>query len=849
MPLLYHPGVIKQIIHNILDIQKILGLYINDIIYVIDNLQGDIRDESKLVNILGESLSTNKVKEYLERITDYLGLFDSAFEFPKPKEKKEIIEAKREERQKHNIGVLRLLGAVRLCTSHFKNSAFLFAPLDGLNKTLQKEFKSEYKSEFTTEWSIIEQHYIDKINNINEKFLKNAEMNLQIIFETLKINDEMSRKEIAKQYYEFSILKKGKNLGVNMRNLRELTLTNFDEIKNKKHDSYRKKLYTIIDFLLYRRFYNSAELNEIVLQLRKTPNDTAKEQIYKFFSRFAIGIISPFINNILPTITKYFDDKKKNKLNFTLDESWFTEVQINPNNTTPLTKLLSFLCNFWEGKEINELLSAYIHKFENIQTFINTLKELGEEVKFAEKYALFNEANNEYAGRIANELRILASIGKMKPDLEGAKRQLCKAAIETLGVPDDSNKLSDEWIDENIMAKDQTSSKHPLAFRNFLLNNVIKSRRFMYLVRYTKPKTARALMQNRKIVHYVLSRIADIKDVHIHGSQIDKYYLNLPNANEKENDKNRKIDALADYLVNFSFDTLLKNKKGIITNTKCLPAEKNIEIEHLKALTGLYLTVAYIALKNIVKTNARYYIAFAAFDRDHSLFAKKLELDEKTDKTFFQTISYKDKKRKEQTKNVPVYFAVTEYFLDQDDKIKYIPDPNLSDAENKKILFKFLDSRKNKRHFTKKKNNILRNNINEAQKIQETGGLLVEVRNHAEHLNVLMNLEKYVGDFRKNSDKPMQSYFELYHYVLQRMMIEPEYLKAWNIDQFVDDIKKYHTPSHDWIKYAYVSLGYNLPRYKNLTCEALFDADSEPGKVLTDKWKQMDEEKKKKRNN
>ncbi|MDR2169189.1 MAG: type VI-D CRISPR-associated RNA-guided ribonuclease Cas13d [Planctomycetaceae bacterium] len=844
-----------QIIHNILDIQKILGLYINDIIYVIDNLQGDDQDESKLANILGESLSTGKVKDYLKRINDYLGFFDSAFDFTKKKSEHKTTEAEESKMQKHNIGVLRLLGAVRLCTAHFKNSTFLFAPLDGLDKTLKDEFSDEYKSEFTTEWAIIEQNYSKKINNINNSFLTNAKKNLHIIFDTLKVNDEKLRKDIAKQYYEFSILKKGKNLGINVRRLRELIfeLEPFkEEIKNKKHDSYRQKINTVIDFLLYRKFYESAELNEIVSQLRGTPDDDAKKKIYNFFSRFAASVVPPFISNILPRMMDYVknDDKtkdrneNKNKHEFALNESWFTEVQIKPEDATPLTKLFSFLCNFWSGKEINEILTAYIHKFENIQMFIDLINKEGEEIIFNSQYSLFNENNNQRAGQIAQELRIIASIGKMKDDINPAK--FYESAVEILGF---SKEMTKDYIKSEIL------NNHP--FRNFISNNVINSRRFIYLVRYIKPRTVRLLMKNRSIVQYVLSRIADIPD-----SMIDSYYQNLPV--HKETDKKRKIEALTKYLVeDFSFDTILKNKNGIAENTKnkngiaentknkngiaentknkngiTENTKNNIEIEHLKALTGLYMTVAFVAVKNLVKTNARYYIAFAAFDRDFHLFKEKF----KDDTNFKHTIGKYDNR-----------FAITEYFLDQDDKVRYVPDPNLSDAENKKALFKFLDTRAGKWHFTKEWNIKLRGNIDEAKKIHETGLLLNTVRNDTEHLNVLFALPQYVSEFHADN-KPMRSYFELYHFILQKWMSRQEWFDKKN-KKFVPNplslgdlsniLEKFHTPSHDWIKYAYVSLAYNLPRYKNLTIEALFDEDSEAGKNLIEKWKQKEYEKKK----
>ncbi|MDR1383401.1 MAG: type VI-D CRISPR-associated RNA-guided ribonuclease Cas13d, partial [Planctomycetaceae bacterium] len=829
-----------QIIYNILDIQKILGLYINDIIYCVNNLQEDLdKIEEKDRDIVGLAMNDNKkVNERLQRIIPYMGFFGEAFQVPpKPKKDKngKIIEEETSE-DVHNVSVLRVLGAMRQITAHFKNCCVILSKNSELESTLNKKINEDLtgilKKEFKVDWSIVESNWKVRVEKINGDFMKNSAINLRILFDMLKPKNSEERLAIVKDYYDFSILKVGKNLGINMKKLRELIFKDcFHEVRAKEHDSYRQKINRITDFFLFRQYRNTATIDRWVKELRGTASNEVKEKLYVKFARDAAMMLgststSGKIRKLIELLVGYFDNKNRLAEISPLDDKLLANISLKGDYTTPLTKLIAFLCNFWEGKEINELLSAYIHKFENIQTFIDTLKELKEEVKFAEKYELFNEKNNEYAGQIADELRILASIGKMKPNLEGAKRQLYKAAIEILGVPDDSDKLSNEWIEKNLLLsaeekKNKARKDEVNPFRNFIANNVIESRRFMYLVRYTKPMTARALMQNRNIVHYVLSRIGDIQDVHVHGSQIDKYYLNLPNANEKENDKNRKIDALADYLVKFSFDTILKNRKGIIENTKLLPAKKNVAIEHLKALTGLYLTVAFIAVKNLVKTNARYYIAFAAIDRDLHLFTEKL----KDDPNFKPEIGkYKN------------YLAITEHFLNEDDNVKYVSDPNLSDAENKKALFKFLDMRAAKWHFTKKWNDILRNNILEAKKIQETGGLLAEVRNHAEHLNVIMNLEKYVGDFRKNNNKPMQSYFELYHYVLQRMMIEPEYLKAWNIGELADKVTKSNTPSHDWIKYAYVSLAYNLPRYKNLTIEALFDEDSESGKVLTAKW-------------
>ncbi|MDR1140180.1 MAG: hypothetical protein LBL62_00710, partial [Planctomycetaceae bacterium] len=66
---------------------------------------------------------------------------------------------------------------------------------------------------------------------------------------------------------------------------------------------------------------------------------------------------------------------------------------------------------------------------------------------------------------------------------------------------------------------------------------------------------------------------------------------------------------------------------------------------------------------------------------------------------------------------------------------------------------------------------------------------------------------------------------------------------GWNLGDLPDKAKQ-GMVNWDWLKIAYVSLAYNLPRYKNLTIEALFDEDSESGKKLAEDRKRKEEEKK-----
>ncbi len=809
-----------QIIHNILDILKIIGLYVNDIIYCINNLQDCDNPE----DIVGLSMGQEKVREKLKTIRPYLGFFGDAFQLPPKKKTNSSNFGKKSSTQmrpdeKHNIAVLRILGRARQFTAHYKDSTIFFKNYDGLIK------------QFQDEWSIVARIYKKRIDNVNNSFMEHSAMNLRILFDMFGATSVDEQTNIVEQYYNFSIRKDGKNLGLNMRKLRELVVDTFyPEIKNKKHDSYRHKIYVIMDYVLYRLLDKTEELNEMVARLRETPDDQAKDTLYRLFAQVAwdktSATLVPFFQKYDGNFPVFETDTKIPALGAKI---WLkSEGAVDEGDPVPFVQFLAFLCNFMDAKEINELLTAFINKFESIQDFINILTGLEKTqkektpVKFVDNYKMFNEMGSKMAGQIARQLRILASVGKMKPDLNDAKRQLYKAAILTLGIADHSEWIDDKWLEENILL-DGTAPKATKdrvnPFRNFIAGNVISSRRFMYLVRYTKPHAVRELMQNREIVRYVLTRLPE--------TQIKSYYDSFFKANNGNEPLESMIESLTTKLTGLSFASLVENRNGIVENSKKSPTHKNIEIERLKILVGLYLTVAFVAIKNLIKINARYYIAFSVFERDYAMFVKK-------DPAGIEPLAIP---LGEQAKNEA--FAITKYFLKLEDDNDYHPEPG--QPFDRIACRKHLDSIK--RHFDKKWRDIFHKQIDEALAMSPTGWLPVSARNHAEHLNVVMRaLPRFIKGFRARvRGQRMQSYFELYHYLLQKMMVEGDD-KDKNKDKdrinltIPNDYLKYvevGIPCNDWIKIMYVGLGYNLPRYKNLTTEALFDKDSVSGQTNT----------------
>ena len=930
-----------QLIHNILDVQKILGLYINDMLYSVNNLQimefeidkiqfdmetGEIIEPDNLYDrielcddILGKSLKEaspnekenvreKKIKELkgiLFRLRPYLGFFGDVFAIPK-KELKDSFTPEDE----FNLNVLRILSALRHYTAHWKKvlvkKEFPIFDKDKSGDQLLSGTKGK--------WDIVEDIFKDRIDRINKSFLENSTKNVYAIYKTLghrsngsqKHLSDAEKKELVEDYYNFSIVKQGKNLGVNIVTLREnIIKKHYSEIIKPICDPHRPKIYTIADFLIYRHLKNNPEIiANTVKRLQSSIDEDYKKRVYEslaeslwvdmeeqlafFFDESCVetpfyirdcpevkkvplecidsvvikkgnkkdnyktnihanrivcinlkkGLKSDFVdgfkldksippelfNNVrlknipreifdesVETVEVPFDLVENVTVKVLIPSAWIEDVKIGKDNGIPFVMLLSFLCNFLEGKEINELLTAYIHKFENIQSFIDTLIELGEPLKFTQPYSAFNTMGNQYAGEVARQLRILASIGKMKPDLSGIKEPLYFDATRILGAEDaqTTHEFYQKYFEpdrKDEEYEDKKAETNP--FRNFVINNVIKSRRFLFLVRYSKPKIVRALMNNAKIVRYTLSRLPK--------EQIELYYkrsllLENPIDNDEEKTRDEKLDALTDILTGMKFQKVLEKKDSIVNKNN---AEN---VERLKAQIGLYLTVAYVAIKQLVKINARYYIAYQILERDTELMNSKVKA------LGDPTAVSKHTKYGKITNALP---GLIMYFLAEEEKRDYKPVNGVFDKEACRAHLRKIDK---DRYITKKWRDIFNRNINQSLNISNTHYLPVTVRNLTEHLTVMLLIQDYVGSFRKNGH--MQSYFELYHFLMQSMLFQVNEL----------DLKPYQErndrgmPSSYLIKTAYFPLGYNLARYKNLTVEALFDEDGYKGQNFLEK--------------
>lgn len=272
-----------QLIYNILDIEKILAVYVTNIVYALNNMLGlenesnndfmgylsakntyDVftdPDESDLSkNIKGNiKKSLSKFNDLLK--TKRLGYF--GLEEPKTKDKR-VSEAYK----KRVYHMLAIVGQIRQSVFHDKSNEldeYLYSFIDIID--------SEYRE--TLDYLIDE-----RFDSINKGFIQGNKVNISLLIDMMK---GYEADDIIRLYYDFIVLKSQKNLGFSIKKLREKMLDEYGfRFKDKQYDSVRSKMYKLMDFLLFCNYYRNdvAAGEALVRKLRFSMTDDEKEGIY-----------------------------------------------------------------------------------------------------------------------------------------------------------------------------------------------------------------------------------------------------------------------------------------------------------------------------------------------------------------------------------------------------------------------------------------------------------------------------------------------------------------------------------------------------------------------------------------
>lgn len=765
-----------QAIYNIFDIEKTLAKHITNIIYAVNSLDRSYIQSGN--DTIGFDIN------YRVPYSEYGGGKDSNGE-PKNKSKlkkrdnfiKFYNEAKPHLGYYENIfydhgepiseekfyNYLNILNFIRNNTFHYNDDDI--------------ELYSENYSEEYVFINCLNKFVKNKFKNVNKNFISNEKNNLYIILNAYGKDTENVEvvKKYSKELYKLSVLKTNKNLGVNVKKLRESAIEYgycplpYDKEKEvAKLSSVKHKLYKTYDFVI-THYLNSNDklLLEIVEALRLSKNDDEKENVYKIYAEKIFK--AEYVINPIKAISNLFTEKGNKLFNekVSISEEYVEDIRID-KNIHNFTKVIFFLTCFLDGKEINDLLTNIISKLQVIEDHNNVIKAIANNndavyKDYSDKYAVFKNS-----GKIATELEAIKSIARMENKINKAfKEPLLKDAMLALGVS--PNDLDEKY--EKYFKTDVDADKDHQKVSTFLMNNVINNSRFKYVVKYINPADINRLAKNKHLVKFVLDQIPH--------KQIDSYYNSVCTVEEPS--YKGKIQLLTKKITGLNFYSLFENCK--------IP---NVEKEKKKAVITLYFTIIYILVKNLVNINGLYTLALYFVERDGFFYKKICE-----------------KKDKKKTNKDVDYLLLPEIFSGSKyrEETKNLKLPKEKDRE---IMKKYLPNDEDRKEYNK---------------------FFKQYRNNIVHLNIIANLSKLTSTI----DKEINSYFEIFHYCAQRVMFD--YCKNNNkvvlakmkdlahIKSDCDEFSsKYTYPySSAVLRFMNLPFAYNVPRFKNLSYQKFFD--------------------------
>ena len=783
-----------QLIYNIMDIEKILSVHVNNILYGLNNvLNRNSDDASDIIGMMRSKpysdfcVANDKYEQFKGNLNNsqlsYYGtaFYKTGFDI---KAKKERV-LKRDEKDIYYI--LSLLSTVRQFLAHksddnrnskednYQVALYTFdEKFDDLYKEKNIVFRKDARK-------VLDGLYDSRVISLNESFLKNAKKDLTILFKAYGIENRGDKMKIIREYYDFLIRKSYKNLGFSLKLLRECIISENRWISGKKYDTMRSRLNRLFDFVVYKYYEeNQTRATVLVEKLRAHSCQEEKDRIYIDESLVLWkGIKSIVSDKILAEMNG------KNLATMRIDPAIgetsierLTVPEWKPIVTTAtyFTKIVYLLTLFLDGKEINDMVTTLINKFENIASFNEVLSSTGCKNQINREYSIFENSNE-----VSKELRVLNSFARMEVPDASTNREMFVEAAKILGY-DAGRKNLEQYFDTLL---DKNASKAEKGFRNFIRNNVINSLRFKYLIKYCNVEDVKCFSKNKSLVEFVMKSIPE--------AQILRYYKSCINEFEDKYSDNMRSE-LSDVIVSMSFEKL----KGVVQQANRNTKEEKEKLQKQNVIR-LYLTVCYLFFKNLVYVNSRYFLAFYCLERDMKLW---------------------DYEKPGFSESYNSYNTLTKKFIEED-KIRRT-------AKRKKVI----DDSGNVRYEEVSEKHIpavyLKNNLENSD-----NAVIHAFRNSAEHMNAVRRCSKYLG-----SISSVESYFEIYHYItqcyLRECLMNSDNVKNPKIAEYFENVEKYRTYSKDFVKALCIPFGYNLARFKNLSIDGLFDMNDVRENLRTD---------------
>ncbi len=807
-----------QIAYNLMDVAKILNLYINNIIYMcynfnrkrfesfeqVDDLVGTLFTgnsyETQLAMVKENSPNDaddiakfNEFDRMLDDVPQYADYFGGLFKKYEDENENSLEGAELQAARSHNYDVFRMISFLRQFCMHKQVNK---------DKLKNSNLFQSYEADKGFLQDFLDKFFAVGIQRINDNFNETSAPNLAILSKVLGKSDDL----LAQKYYDYVVYREGKNIGVNVTLLRECIIDNYySALKDNRHNSYRSKMYNIFNFVLYTLLSeNKKQLEEMVESLRGqiALSEEAKKRIYNNYAQ----IVYTIGRNKLDNIYRIFVDFKYESI----ENKKYHINHLDTNEVSYFAKVMYFLSKFLDGKETNELICAMINKFDNIADLSEVTYDITEnKIEYSDKYAMLD---NDGCVKLALDLRLAKNLAQMREDAPRPKDGMLIDALNILNIKSSANDFAQQHFHNEItiekkgkFGKNKQITKIDTRLKNFLENNVVKSRWFFYVVKYNNPQTCCKLMSSENVLRFALKDLPE--------TQVDRYYTTI--TGKEKTDVTTEMNTIITSLINFDVDKVL-TKVEKLTNEE-YKKENGCEIkDQSRAIVGLYLTVIYLITKSLVKVNSQFAIGIHCLERDSVALLDNGKFDKsrpaRLEKKFFDVDS-----------------QLFEAYENEYKKIKSVVPKNDDEKKAQSLRLRDLDQKEKANikamHYQKRDFLNMRNNLEEYNKL-EGDEIFKSFRNNIAHLNVINNVDKYIED-----NPNVDSYFGLYCYVAQRMLCESNKQLA----EYEKNIVANHTYSKDLMWIVNFPFAYNFARYKKLSNEYIYNLQYTKGKVGSDK--------------
>ena len=773
-----------QLIYKILDIEKTFTGVMTNICYALNNLHDRTEDADWQEDIfcdLNDKDKAAKKDRYIEEM-----LPRAAYVFPHlqflsyriPKNEERNDDKKRNEIRAENADKLRkYLDAVRI----IRNDTF-----HGTKRGMPKgKYNLDNENEATQ--ALYRKAFDDKVREVSENYLQNSRVNINFLARIMlgPVPSKKELKKLVENYFAFAILKQYKNLGFSITSLREALLAqcglNFESKEN-----LRPRVNSFCDYVLFDYYTNRhPEAAKALVERLRAGQPDEKDALY----REEAGRLPEIIAKKFLQIDR-FDEKCISGGKSEIDvseimvkypyesENFRAEDDSIRKKSDLFCGMAYMLTLFLDGKEINIFLTALQNIFENIASFLDVMNKQDLPCRFEPDYVMFADA-----AYIAEKLRTAISLARMKKSMDVYNSCAIRDAIAVLGKSREHSEMAEsDYIqtyvfdngEKNGGAVKGKGKDHNL--RNFLVSNVIRSRKFNYLARYADLATVKRFAENRSLVRFVLGRIEP--------SMIGRYYYTIFGKWPNRIPPKEQIDALTDELVRVNVDRYATVNNTEMRRYGTATVESVKERNRMRAGVGLYLTVLYQIVKNLLYINGRYALAFAFLE--HDAIMEKLS---------------------SAGGRFP-YDIVTRHYL-ENGYIKCATEKIRANMQRSGGSMEAL--------------NHIPGVYIEKNLAAYCGGSETVFRNSVAHLIMMARTPEYAIDIKK-----VDSYFALYHYCMQKHILYCAELfertqETEAMRKALRDVVDHKTYSKDAVKFLCVPFAYNLPRYKALSICALFD--------------------------